>query len=76
MTASYDSRVYENLLVLNQPTVSKNGKILLVKLTTNNKKMEYQLDTAAARNVMTYHDFRRLGETKLEPSHVVLTTYD
>ena len=40
VTASYDSRVYENLLVLNQPTVSKNGKILLVKLTTN-KKMEY-----------------------------------
>ena len=76
LTASYDSRVYEELLVLNQPTVSKIGKRLLVTLTTNNKKMEYQLDTAAARNVMTYHDFRRLGETKLEPSHVVLTTYD
>ena len=38
--------------------------------------MDYQLDTAAARNVMTFHDYKRLGSPELKPSQVVLTTYD
>ena len=71
-----DNRVYEELLVMNQPTVNRVGKRLLVKLSTENRKMDYQLDTAAARNVVTFHDYKRLGSPELKPSQVLLTTYD
>ena len=57
-----DNRVYDELLVMNQPTVNRVGKTLLVKLSTENRKM---LDTAAARNVMTFNDYKRLGSTEL-----------
>ena len=38
--------------------------------------MAYQLVTAAARNVITFRDYERVGKSRLQPSEVVIVTYN
>ena len=64
---------YDELLAV---TVSKEGKKLLATLTLEGREVQCQLDTAAARNIMTKVDYERLGRPSMKPSAVTLVTYD
>ena len=69
-------QVYKELLAVKQLLVNRIGKKLLVPLTYNDHKMDYQLDTAAARNVITFRDYEKVGKHGLQPSEVVIMTFN
>ena len=61
---------------MKQLAVNRIGKRFLVPLTYNHHKMDYWLDTAAARNVMTFRDYEKVGQPTLQPSEEMMTTYN
>ena len=71
-----DETAYEELLTMDQPKVNRVGRRILANLTYNEKKLECQLDTAAARNILSYQDYISLGEPTMQNSAVILTLYD
>ena len=72
------SEAHENHEGLLAVTVAKSGKKLItdLQLSNSNKTMRCQLDSAAARNIITRTEHQRLGSPRLRPSEVTLITYD
>lgn len=66
---------HEELLSI---TVAKSGKKLItdLQLSNSDRTLRCQLDSAAAKNIITREEHRRLGSPKLKPSQVTLITYD
>ena len=73
MTMGEPQPLHEELLAI---TVTKEGKKLIAILNLEGKDIRCQLDTAAARNIITSDYYEKLGRPNLNPSSVTLVTYD
>ena len=73
MTMGEPQPLHEELLAI---TVTKEGKKLIAILNLEGKDIRCQLDTAAARNIITSDYYEKLGRPNLYPSSVTLVTYD
>ncbi|XP_067949472.1 uncharacterized protein [Watersipora subatra] len=73
MTMGEPTQEYDELLAI---TVIKDGKKLIAKLDLDGREVRCQLDTAAARNIITSDYYRKLGRPTMKPSTVTLVTYD
>jgi len=56
--------------------VCKVGKRLLVDFERDQSVITCQLDTAAARNIVSFDEYKKWNHPKLSPSNVTLVTYD
>ena len=61
---------------IGSPKVEKKGKRLLTTLEHKQCQLICQLDTASARNVMSWKDYENMGKPPLRPSNVTLVSYD